>query len=172
MHEHTLCTIVWSTLTPQSQPATAAGALRRSALSTACNQQRARGRVRAACFTQDDTFTVPPPALASSIDLSADAYYAPPTTPVPRQRGCDFVVIGSGIAGLTYALKVAEFGRVAVVTKETLSAGCTAYAQGGVCAVLDPLDSVQSHAHDTMVAGNFLNDPRCGSRAAADCLML
>lgn len=74
----------------------------------------------------------------------------------------DFVVIGSGIAGLTYALKVAEHGSVAVVTKESLSEGCTVYAQGGVCAVLDPLDSIQKHVQDTMVAGNFLNDERCG----------
>jgi len=75
----------------------------------------------------------------------------------------DFVVIGSGIAGLTYALRVAEFGSVAVITKESLSEGCTVYAQGGVCAVLDPLDSVRSHIDDTIVAGNFLNDERCGS---------
>lgn len=74
----------------------------------------------------------------------------------------DFLVIGSGIAGLTYALKVAESGSVAVITKESVSEGCTAYAQGGVCAVLDPLDSVQDHMHDTIVAGNFLNDARYG----------
>lgn len=74
----------------------------------------------------------------------------------------DFLVIGSGIAGLTYALKVAEFGSVAVITKESMSEGCTVYAQGGVCAVLDPLDSVQDHMRDTIVAGNFLNDARYG----------
>jgi L-aspartate oxidase len=47
---------------------------------------------------------------------------------------------------------------VAVVTKEGLSDGCTVYAQGGICAVLDPLDSVEQHSHDTLVAGDFLND--------------
>lgn len=73
----------------------------------------------------------------------------------------DFLVVGSGIAGLTYALKVAEYGSVAVITKESISEGCTVYAQGGVCAVLDPLDSVEDHVHDTIVAGNFLNDARC-----------
>lgn len=68
------------------------------------------------------------------------------------------MVIGSGIAGLSYALKVADYGSVAVVTKDTASEGCTQYAQGGVCAVLDALDSVQDHVRDTMVAGAWLND--------------
>ncbi|KAK9814166.1 hypothetical protein WJX72_001545 [[Myrmecia] bisecta] len=64
-----------------------------------------------------------------------------------------------GIAGLTYALKVAEYGKVAVVTKDSANEGCTQYAQGGVCAVLDKADSVESHIQDTMVAGGFLNIP-------------
>ena len=72
----------------------------------------------------------------------------------------DFLVLGSGIAGLTYALKVAEHGRVAIVTKGYAEEGATKYAQGGVCAVLDRNDSVQSHIRDTMVAGAFLNDAR------------
>jgi hypothetical protein len=72
----------------------------------------------------------------------------------------DFVVLGSGIAGLSFALKAAEYGRVAVVTKGDLTEGCTQYAQGGVCAVLDAFDSVERHVEDTMVAGAFLNDRR------------
>ncbi|MEW5306215.1 MAG: hypothetical protein WDW36_008697 [Sanguina aurantia] len=71
----------------------------------------------------------------------------------------DFLVIGSGVAGLTYALKVAQHGSVAVITKDSASEGCTRYAQGGVCAVLDVEDSVENHVHDTIVAGAFLNDP-------------
>jgi len=76
----------------------------------------------------------------------------------PSVHQVDFLVIGSGIAGLSYALKVAEFGSVAVVTKAEAQEGCTQYAQGGVCAVLDPLDSVESHVRDTFVAGCFLNN--------------
>ena len=70
----------------------------------------------------------------------------------------DFIVIGSGIAGLTYAIKTANYGKVAVITKDYANEGCTQYAQGGVCAVLDQTDSVQDHVRDTIVAGAFLND--------------
>ncbi len=72
----------------------------------------------------------------------------------------DFLVLGSGIAGLTYAIKTAQYGRVAIVTKDYAAEGCTQYAQGGVCAVLDQSDSVQDHINDTIVAGAFLNDSK------------
>lgn len=70
----------------------------------------------------------------------------------------DFVVVGSGIAGLRFALDVAKTGRVAVVTKAERQEGSTNYAQGGVSAVLDPKDSVENHIRDTIVAGAYLND--------------
>eukprot|EP00241_Pyramimonas_parkeae_P003946 CAMPEP_0114238424 /NCGR_PEP_ID=MMETSP0058-20121206/7917_1 /TAXON_ID=36894 /ORGANISM="Pyramimonas parkeae, CCMP726" /LENGTH=685 /DNA_ID=CAMNT_0001350533 /DNA_START=428 /DNA_END=2485 /DNA_ORIENTATION=+ len=82
------------------------------------------------------------------------------TAPAPTIERYDFLVIGSGIAGLSYALQVADYGRVAVITKDEANEGSTRYAQGGICAVLDPLDSVESHARDTMVAGDFLCDEK------------
>ena len=69
----------------------------------------------------------------------------------------DFLVIGSGIAGLSYALKVAEHGTVIMVSKETANEGSTAYAQGGISAVFGKDDSVESHIQDTMRAGGYLN---------------
>lgn len=65
----------------------------------------------------------------------------------------DFLVLGSGIAGLTYALKVAEHGRVAIVTKRERSESNTAYAQGGIACVISPEDSDDLHVRDTMEAG-------------------
>ncbi|KAL1318177.1 L-aspartate oxidase, chloroplastic isoform X2 [Arachis ipaensis] len=70
----------------------------------------------------------------------------------------DFAVIGSGIAGLRYALEVAKYGSVAVITKAESHECNTNYAQGGVSAVLSPSDSVESHMKDTIVAGAYLCD--------------
>jgi L-aspartate oxidase len=68
-------------------------------------------------------------------------------------RKYDFLVIGSGIAGLSFALKVAGHGRVAIVTKKNRAESNTNYAQGGIAAVTSKEDSVESHVHDTLVAG-------------------
>ena len=65
----------------------------------------------------------------------------------------DFLVIGTGIAGLSYALKVAEHGTVSLVTKREIDVTATQLAQGGIAAVSSKEDSFQSHAEDTMVAG-------------------
>src|SRR5215213_2208464 len=67
----------------------------------------------------------------------------------------DIVVIGSGIAGLTAALRLhaARVGSVMVVTKDHLSAGSTQWAQGGIAAALGPGDTPEQHLHDTLVAG-------------------
>jgi len=70
----------------------------------------------------------------------------------------DVVVIGSGAAGLTAALNLAQHYRVAVLAKAGLSEGSTAWAQGGIAAVLDAGDTFESHVEDTIVAGAGLNN--------------
>lgn len=73
---------------------------------------------------------------------------------------CDFLVMGSGIAGLSFALEAAEHGEVIVVTKRGREESNTKYAQGGIAAVLAASDSFDAHVADTMVAGAGLNDVR------------
>ena len=65
----------------------------------------------------------------------------------------DLLIIGSGAAGLTLALRCADFARVTVLSKGDLRQGATFYAQGGIAAVLDDADSIESHVQDTMSAG-------------------
>src|SRR5471032_2222535 len=65
----------------------------------------------------------------------------------------DYIVLGSGIAGLTFALKVAPRGRVAIVTKKSSAESNTNYAQGGIAAVTSKEDSVEAHVKDTLEAG-------------------
>ena len=71
----------------------------------------------------------------------------------------DYLVIGSGIAGMSFALKVAKTGKVALVCKTTLEEANTALAQGGVASVTNTLvDNFDKHIEDTMIAGDWLSD--------------
>ncbi|GLQ29801.1 L-aspartate oxidase [Litoribrevibacter albus] len=71
----------------------------------------------------------------------------------------DVVIIGSGAAGLTTALQLPEHFKIAIICKQSMTSGSTPWAQGGVAAVLDEQDSVESHCQDTMIAGSNLNNP-------------
>lgn len=75
------------------------------------------------------------------------------------QQNYDVLIIGSGAAGLSLALKLADHTRIAILSKFTVSEGSTAYAQGGISAVLDAQDSLESHIADTLDAGAGLCDP-------------
>ncbi len=70
----------------------------------------------------------------------------------------DFLVIGSGMAGLIYALKVAPFGSVCILSKINMNETATSYAQGGIAAVMYSPDHYKKHIDDTMIAGAGLNN--------------
>ncbi len=72
---------------------------------------------------------------------------------------CDVLIIGSGAAGLTLALHLADHAKVLVLSKGPLTEGSTYYAQGGIAAVFDENDSIESHIQDTLIAGAGLCDP-------------
>jgi L-aspartate oxidase len=72
----------------------------------------------------------------------------------------DVLIIGSGVAGLTLALQLAEHAQVAILSKDQLEEGASLYAQGGISVVLDQADSIQSHIDDTLLAGAGLCDEK------------
>ncbi len=76
----------------------------------------------------------------------------------PSSRDADVLIIGGGAAGLSLALKVADRTKVTILSKSSLQHGSTYYAQGGIAAVLDDQDSLESHVEDTLVAGDGLCD--------------
>ncbi len=72
------------------------------------------------------------------------------------QINTDFLIIGSGVAGLTFALKLAKFGNVALVTKKGIMDSNTSHAQGGIASVFGELDSFDLHIQDTLASGDGL----------------
>ncbi len=74
------------------------------------------------------------------------------------KKKTDFLVIGSGIAGLYFALKAADYGKVTIITKTTIDESNTKYAQGGIASVMYGPDDFDKHIEDTLRAGDGLND--------------
>ena len=72
------------------------------------------------------------------------------------RQAFDYLVLGSGVAGLSFALQASRHGSVAMLAKRARSETNTVYAQGGIAAVMSPPDSVEEHLHDTLVAGGGL----------------
>ncbi|MDH5492725.1 MAG: L-aspartate oxidase, partial [Myxococcales bacterium] len=80
----------------------------------------------------------------------------------------DFLIIGSGVSGLTLALEAARHGHVVIVTKRERTESATNYAQGGIAAVLDPEDSFEAHVADTLRTGGGLSDPAVVERVVRE----
>jgi len=76
------------------------------------------------------------------------------------RKKTDFLIIGSGIAGLIYALKVADHGKVCILAKDMAEETATKYAQGGIAAVMYTPDTYEKHIIDTIVAGDGLNNKK------------
>ncbi|MGL5700205.1 MAG: L-aspartate oxidase [Kluyvera sp.] len=84
------------------------------------------------------------------------------------ELSCDVLIIGSGAAGLSLALRLAEHRSVIILSKGPISEGSTFYAQGGIAAVFDETDSIESHIEDTLVAGAGICDRQAVSFVASN----
>src|ERR1700716_4215154 len=93
----------------------------------------------------------PWPTMSRSTRKAEGPRPAGKVTPMRYQH--DFLVLGSGVAGLSFALQAAKHGSVAVLAKRGRSETNTAYAQGGIAAVFGPQDSFEQHIKDTLDAG-------------------
>jgi len=82
-----------------------------------------------------------------------------PSKEIKMRQKTDFLVIGTGVAGLSYALKVADFGQVILVAKSSIDEGSTKLAQGGIAAVMYHPDTYEKHIEDTLIAGDNLSNP-------------
>lgn len=87
------------------------------------------------------------------------------TTP---EHTCDVLIIGSGAAGLSLALRLAEHHDVLVLSKGPVSEGSTFYAQGGIAAVFDETDSIAAHVEDTLIAGAGIVDHHAAEFVASN----
>ncbi|WP_230350389.1 L-aspartate oxidase [Lelliottia sp. WAP21] len=81
---------------------------------------------------------------------------------------CDVLIIGSGAAGLSLALRLAEHQKVIVLSKGPMNEGSTYYAQGGIAAVFDETDSIASHVEDTLIAGAGIVDRHAAEYVASN----
>lgn len=87
-------------------------------------------------------------------------YLAENNPPENSVQKFDVLIIGSGLAGQSAALRLASHCRVALVSKRSLEDSASGWAQGGIAAVLDSSDSIEAHIQDTLVAGAWLNDEK------------
>lgn len=94
--------------------------------------------------------------IALDLSINGDLGNFKLITFAAMHKEVDFLVIGSGIAGLTYALKVADHGKVMIITKASADESNTKYAQGGIAGVMTAPDTFEKHIHDTLECGDGL----------------
>jgi L-aspartate oxidase len=100
----------------------------------------------------------PPPVKKFTLNTVIRARAKPAIIRPTTMHRHDVLILGSGLAALTTALRLADGRRVAIVTKRQMTDGASDWAQGGIAAAVDSGDSVDAHVHDTLVAGAGLCD--------------